>query len=77
LKFEFPITPVILGFILGPLAETNLRRGLMYSKGDFTPFLTQPIAAVFLALALLSVLFKIRSNYKKKRDHDSNHTISL
>jgi putative tricarboxylic transport membrane protein len=77
LKFDFPITPVILGFILGPLAETNLRRGLMYSKGDFTPFLTQPIAAAFLALALLSVLFKIRSNYKKRRDHDSNHTISL
>lgn len=72
LKFNFPITPVILGFILGPLAETNLRRGLMYSKGDFTPFLTEPIAATFLALALLSVLFKIRSNYKKKKNIDSN-----
>lgn len=72
LKFNFPITPIILGFILGPLAETNLRRGLMYSKGDFTPFLTQPIAATFLTLALLSVIFKIRSNYKKKRGIDSN-----
>lgn len=72
LKFSFPITPVILGFILGPLAETNLRRGLMYSKGDILPFITQPIAATFLALAVLSILFKIRSNYKKKRNIDSN-----
>ncbi|MGJ9384115.1 tripartite tricarboxylate transporter permease [Salipaludibacillus sp. CF4.18] len=67
LKYKFPVAPVILGFILGPLVETNLRRGLMYSQGDFLPFLTQPIAAVFLGLAALSIILKIRDNYKKKR----------
>ena len=48
IKGKFPLTPLVLGFILGPLLETNLRRGLMLSQGDFTPFLTQPIAAFFL-----------------------------
>ena len=35
IKFGFPLTPLVLGFILGPLLETNLRRGLMLSQGDF------------------------------------------
>jgi putative tricarboxylic transport membrane protein len=72
LKFKFPVAPVILGFILGPLLETNLRRGLMYTKGDFLPFLTQPIAALFLGLALLSIILKVRDNYKKKKNTNSN-----
>jgi putative tricarboxylic transport membrane protein len=62
-KFKFPVAPIILGFILGPLLETNLRRGLMYTQGDFLPFLTKPIAAFFLGLALLSVVLKIRDNH--------------
>ena len=55
-KFDVPSTPFILGFILGPLAEVNYRRGLMRTKGDFTPFLTSPISAVFLAIAVLVVV---------------------
>jgi putative tricarboxylic transport membrane protein len=71
-KFKFPVAPIILGFILGPLLETNLRRGLMYTQGDFLPFLTKPIAAFFLGLALLSVVLKIRDNHKKKNAINSN-----
>ena len=66
-KFGFPLTPLVLGFILGPLLETNLRRGLMLSQGDFMPFLTSPIAAVFLLIAAASVIFAIYSNNKKKK----------
>lgn len=55
-KFDIPSTPFILGFILGPLAEVNYRRGMMRTKGDFMPFLTSPISAVFLAIAVLVVL---------------------
>lgn len=71
LKFKFPIAPVILGFILGPLVETNLRRGLMHTQGDFMPFLTQPIAALFLGFALLSIVLKVRDNFKKKKNLDT------
>src|SRR5699024_8066559 len=68
IKGNFPLTPIILGFILGPILEENLRRGLMMSDGDFTPFFTEPISAVFLLLALLSVVFTIFNNKRKKKN---------
>lgn len=55
-KFGIPTTPFILGFILGPLAENNFRRGLLRTGGSFVPFITSPISAVFLAIAVLVVV---------------------
>jgi putative tricarboxylic transport membrane protein len=46
-KLKFPTTPIILGFIIGSMVETNLRRGLMQSDGSFLPFFTRPLSAVF------------------------------
>src|ERR671915_795537 len=43
--------PLLLGFVLGPLLEENLRRALIISRGDASVFLTRPISAAFLALA--------------------------
>lgn len=54
-KCKIPQTPFIIGLILGPMAETNLRRGLMLSDGNFSGFLTQPISATFLGIAAASV----------------------
>lgn len=54
-KCGVPQAPFILGFILGPMAETNLRRGLMLSDGSLMGFLTNPISGFFLALAVASV----------------------
>ena len=67
IKGNFPLTPLVLGFILGPLLETNLRRGLMLSQGDFTPFVTQPIAVVFLLITVFSLGLKFYGNWKKKK----------
>jgi putative tricarboxylic transport membrane protein len=50
-KAGIPTAPFIIGFILGPMAETNFRRGLQLSAGDATGFLTNPISGTFLALA--------------------------
>lgn len=58
-KAGMPTAPFIIGFILGPMAETNFRRGLQLSAGDFTGFLTNPIAGTFLALAALSILWQV------------------
>jgi putative tricarboxylic transport membrane protein len=58
-KFEVPTTPFILGFILGPLAEVNYRRGMISNKGNFMPFLTNPISAVFLAIAVIVILVNV------------------
>jgi len=68
LKFKLPVAPFIMGFILGPMVETYLRRALMQSRGDYLPFLTEPISGVFLLIAALSVLLTLRKNLKSARE---------
>jgi putative tricarboxylic transport membrane protein len=55
-KYDFPTAPVIIGMILGPMAEQNFRQALTISNGDMSVFLTRPISASLLALALASML---------------------
>ena len=66
-KFGIPTTPFILGFILGPLAEINYRRGMIRTKGNFMPFLTSPISAVFLIVALLVLVMFATKPLRDKR----------
>ena len=65
-KFGIPQTPFIIGLILGPMAETNLRRGLMLSDNNFMDFLTQPIAGTFLGLSLASVVWHVYQTHRTK-----------
>jgi putative tricarboxylic transport membrane protein len=51
LKLDCEPAPLILGFVLGPLMEENLRRSLLMSRGDPSIFFTEWISAVFLAIA--------------------------
>ena len=66
-KAKLPIAPTILAFILCPTVETNLRRGLMKSQGSFLPFITSPISAVFLVLAVVMLVYNIRKAYLESR----------
>jgi putative tricarboxylic transport membrane protein len=50
-RWGFPVAPAVIGLILGPLAESQFRRALSISQGDFSVFLSHPIAAAMLALA--------------------------
>ena len=52
----YPIAPVVVGLILGPLAEQQLRRALMISQGDWSVLVTSPIAAVLLGIAALALI---------------------
>jgi putative tricarboxylic transport membrane protein len=54
--YDFPVAPVLVGMILGPLSEQQLRRALAISQGDPTVFVTRPIAATLLAIAALIVV---------------------
>jgi putative tricarboxylic transport membrane protein len=58
-KYGFSVAPMVLGLVLGPIAETSLRRGLLIVDYDVGALLTRPITAAFLALALLSLLWPI------------------
>ena len=51
-----PLAPLILGLILGPMVEMNLRVGLVKTSGDLLPFFTRPISAVLVALMILALI---------------------
>tara|TARA_Y100000588_G_scaffold388079_2_gene487429 strand:+ start:760 stop:2232 length:1473 start_codon:yes stop_codon:yes gene_type:complete len=55
-KANIPLGPLVLGLILGPMMESNLRRALILSRGDWTGTLTQPIVLFFLVATALSLL---------------------
>ncbi|MFB3816479.1 MAG: tripartite tricarboxylate transporter permease [Candidatus Methylomirabilales bacterium] len=55
-ELGYPVGPFVLGFILGPMAEDNVRRGLVLTGGDPSPFFTRPIAFILFAFVLLSIL---------------------
>lgn len=58
-KNDFPLAPLVLGLVLGPMIENNMRRALTTSNGDIMIFVTKPISAVFLVCALLWLLIPI------------------
>ena len=55
-RFDFPTAPVIIGMILGPLAEQEFRRAMTISQGDMMIFLQKPLSLALLLLALAAVL---------------------
>jgi putative tricarboxylic transport membrane protein len=55
-RFDFPVAPVVIGMILGPMAEQALRQALTISQGDWSVFVTRPGSAVILLLALAALL---------------------
>ena len=55
-RYDFPVGPMILGVILGPLMEQQFRRALQITQGDLTIFVTRPISLVILLLALAAMV---------------------
>ncbi len=56
---DFPVAPIMLGFVLGPMVEDNFRRSLLLSHGHLGVFLQRPISAVFIVATALLVLAQI------------------
>jgi TctA family transporter len=67
-KLECEPAPMILGFILGPLMEENLRRAMLLSRGDPTVFFTKPISAVFMIASLVLLVIVALPAIRKKRE---------
>ena len=60
--------PLILGFVLGPLMEENLRRAMLISRGDPTVFFTRPISLSFMLVTLLLIIFMVAPAMRKKKE---------
>ena len=60
--------PLLLGFILGPMMEENLRRALLLSRGDWSTFIVRPLSAGLLIAAALMVVVVMLPSIKKKRE---------
>ncbi|GLK56269.1 putative tricarboxylic transport membrane protein [Methylopila capsulata] len=64
--FGYPIAPVVIGLILGPMAEVQLRRALAISQNDWSVLITSPISAVLLTIAALAVILPIVLKTREK-----------
>jgi TctA family transporter len=67
-KLECEPAPMILGFILGPLMEENLRRAMLLSRGDPTVFFTKPISATFMVASVILLVVVALPAIRKKRE---------
>src|SRR5438105_6213473 len=67
-KLECEPAPLLLGFVLGPMMEENLRRAMLLSRGDPTVFFTRPISLAMLLAAAALLLLIVAPNFRKKRE---------
>jgi putative tricarboxylic transport membrane protein len=63
---EYPLAPMVLGLILGPIAEVNLRRSLRISGGSLDIFVTNPISLVVLLASVVSLLYPIIQQWRER-----------
>jgi putative tricarboxylic transport membrane protein len=68
MKHDFEPAPMLLGLVLGPLMEENLRRAMVISGGDATVFLTRPISAALLAVAAVLLVIAVMPMISRRRE---------
>jgi TctA family transporter len=75
---EFPVSPILLGYVLGPMVEENFRRAMLLSRGSLTIFTDRPIALGFLivgALLIVGQLFFAWRGWMRRRDVERNRVL--
>jgi putative tricarboxylic transport membrane protein len=65
-KFDFDTAPLVLAFLLGPMMEVAMRQSLILSQGRFTIFVTRPLAAACLGIAVLLLLSNVFPFMKRR-----------
>lgn len=66
-KCKFPTAPMVLGLILGPIAETGLQQSLLISSGSWLIFVTKPVSLTLVILAIISLSSAIIKDLRKKK----------
>jgi putative tricarboxylic transport membrane protein len=66
-RWKFPIAPLVLGVILGPLAEEAFMNSMISFSNDWTVFFTRPIAGTMMALTILVLVLPFVQRWREKR----------
>jgi putative tricarboxylic transport membrane protein len=66
-EMGYPIAPLVIGVILGPMADENLRRALMVSQGSFLPVFQRPVSLILFLIIVWTVISQFRW-YKRFKD---------
>ncbi len=66
-KLDYPMAPMVLAIVLGPLAESSLRQSLLLSRGSLTVFFERPISGPIMGIALLLFLLPVFKALKRRR----------
>ena len=66
-RFRFPIAPMVLGAILGPLAETSFMTTMISFSNDWTVFFTRPVSGAIMALVVLALIYPTISDWMARR----------
>ncbi|RRD95760.1 C4-dicarboxylate ABC transporter permease [Clostridiales bacterium COT073_COT-073] len=66
-KLDFPPVPIVLGMVLGPIAESNLRNSLVMSAGSWTIFVTRPICFAFIVLTFVLVIILKKGEARQRK----------
>jgi TctA family transporter len=68
---DFPVSPILLGFVLGPMLEENFRRAMLLSRGSLAVFVERPISGAFIAISTLMILLQVflaaRATMRRRR----------
>ncbi len=67
MRLGLPLAPMLLGFVLGPMMEENLRRAMLMSGGDATVFVRQPISLAFIIATIAILVVIVLPNVRKRR----------
>jgi TctA family transporter len=68
MRLGFSLTPMLLGFVLGPMLEENLRRAMLMSRGDPSVFLSRPISLGFIIATVLILAVMVAPAVRKRRE---------
>jgi TctA family transporter len=68
MRLGFPLAPMLLGYVLGPMMEENLRRSMLQAGGDPTVFLTRPLSLAFIVATVLILLVMVVPAVRKRRE---------
>ena len=73
-KYQFPLSPILLALILGPMSESNLRRFMQIDDGQFWRIFTKPICVIFIVLAVGSLVTSVINQRKINKRLEATET---